>query len=303
MIELEHGRVKGTHPDGPPVAGRSPAARFYGAGRLSDEDFDTAVSVRELSKVFPHHGADVVHALEAVSFEARPGEIVGLVGRSGSGKTTLLNVIAGWEQPTSGEVRWRERIDPRSPSWSTVAAVPQKLGLMEELTVEENVEYPARLARSLEERRDEIEDLIGVLGIGELGPDTRGRPPWASSSGRRSPGRWPSRRACCSPTSPRRIRTRRRRAACSRRSARRRMPGRRSWSPRITRRSSGTSIASSRWPTGTSGRLLGPDPLLGYPISGVEMVGSLELLKVAGGRPIYLQQEEPSPSAERSTRS
>ena len=168
MIELEHGRVKGTHPDGPPVAGRSPAARFYGAGRLSDEDFDTAVSVRELSKVFPHHGADVVHALEAVSFEARPGEIVGLVGRSGSGKTTLLNVIAGWEQPTSGEVRWRERIDPRSPSWSTVAAVPQKLGLMEELTVEENVEYPARLARSLEERRDEIEDLIGVLGIGEL---------------------------------------------------------------------------------------------------------------------------------------
>ena len=168
VIELEHGRVKGTHPDGPPVRGRSPAARFYGGGRPSDDEIESAISVRELSKVFHHHGGDVVHALEAVSFEASPGEIVGLVGRSGSGKTTLLNVIAGWEQPTSGEVRWRELVDPGSPPWSAVATVPQKLGLMEELTVEENIEYPARLAGSLEERSDEIEDLIGVLGIGEL---------------------------------------------------------------------------------------------------------------------------------------
>ena len=34
------------------------------------------------------------------------------------------------------------------------AAVPQKLGLMEELTVEENIEYPARLAGALEDRSD-----------------------------------------------------------------------------------------------------------------------------------------------------
>ena len=168
VIELEHGRVKGTHPEGSPVGGRTPAARYYGAGRLSDDEIETAISVRELSKVFHHHGGDVVHALESVTFDARPGEIVGLVGRSGSGKTTLLNVIAGWERPTSGEVRWRDDIDPGSPPWSAVATVPQKLGLMEELTVEENIEYPARLAGTLDERSDEIEDLIGVLGIGEL---------------------------------------------------------------------------------------------------------------------------------------
>jgi putative ABC transport system ATP-binding protein len=138
VVELEHGRVKGDHPEGPPVGGRSPAARISGAGRLSDDEIE-AISVRELSKVFHHHGGDVVHALVAVSFGATPGEIVGLVGRSGSGKTTLLNVIAGWERPTSGDVRWREGIDPGSPPWSAVATVPQKLGLMEELTVEENI--------------------------------------------------------------------------------------------------------------------------------------------------------------------
>jgi putative ABC transport system ATP-binding protein len=167
VIQLDHGRVKGTHPD--VAAGhRTAAARSYAAARLPVDDVEAAVSVHELTKVFHHHGGDVVHALEGVSLEARPGELVGLVGRSGSGKTTLLNVIAGWEHPTAGEVRWREPVDADAPAWAAVAVVPQKLGLMEELSVEENVEYPARLAGTLDERSDDIEDLIGVLGIGEL---------------------------------------------------------------------------------------------------------------------------------------
>ncbi len=84
------------------------------------------------------------------------------------GKTTLLNVIAGWERPSAGEVRWREEVDASSPAWSAVAVMPQKLGLMEELTVEENIQYPARLAGTLEERSDDIEELIDGLGLGEL---------------------------------------------------------------------------------------------------------------------------------------
>jgi ABC-type lipoprotein export system ATPase subunit len=167
VIELDHGRVKGTHPEppsGPPTA----AARYYSAVRLAGDDVPAAVSVHDLTKVFHHHGGDVVQALESVTLEARPGELVGLVGRSGSGKTTLLNVIAGWERPSAGEVRWREPVDASSPAWSAVAVVPQKLGLMEELTVEENIAYPARLSGSLAERSDDIEELIGVLGIGEL---------------------------------------------------------------------------------------------------------------------------------------
>ena len=165
VVELDHGRLKGTHPD-VPNGRRAGFARPPG-GRLPLEG-EAAVSVRQLSKVFQHHGGDVVQALESVSFEARPGELVGLVGRSGSGKTTLLNVIAGWERPSEGEVRWREPIDPGSPAWSAVAVVPQKLGLMEELTVEENIAYPALLSDTLDERSDDIEELIGVLGIADL---------------------------------------------------------------------------------------------------------------------------------------
>jgi putative ABC transport system ATP-binding protein len=166
VMQLDHGRVKGTHPEG--WGGPTAAARYYAGGGLPVDPTDAAVSVHELTKVFHHHGGDVVHALESVSMDARPGELVGLVGRSGSGKTTLLNVIAGWERPSAGEVRWHEQVDASSPAWSAVAVMPQKLGLMEELTVEENIAYPARLAGTLDERSDEIEELIDVLGLGEL---------------------------------------------------------------------------------------------------------------------------------------
>ena len=166
VMELDHGRVKGTHPEGPGVP--TATARYDASGRLPVDPTEAVVSVRELSKVFHHHGGDVVHALDSVNFDARPGELVGLVGRSGSGKTTLLNVIAGWERPSTGEVQWSEQVDASSPAWSSVAVMPQKLGLMEELTVEENIEYPARLAGTLEERSDDIEELIDVLGLGEL---------------------------------------------------------------------------------------------------------------------------------------
>ena len=166
VVELDHGRLKGTHPEGP--ADRPAGFARHPGARLPSDPSDATVSVHELSKVFHHHGGDVVHALEAVTFDAMPGELVGLVGRSGSGKTTLLNVIAGWERPSAGEVRWSAPVDAASPAWSTVAVVPQKLGLMEELTVEENIAYPARLSGTLDERSDDIEELIGVLGIGAL---------------------------------------------------------------------------------------------------------------------------------------
>jgi putative ABC transport system ATP-binding protein len=128
-------------------------------------DPESVVRLRGVSKSYGG-GDETVHALRDVSFEARAGEVVGLVGRSGSGKTTLLNVAAGWELPDEGQV---ESPGDGAGGWSEIAVLPQHLGLMDELSVRENVEYPARMAGALEQRSDLIDDLIEALGLGELG--------------------------------------------------------------------------------------------------------------------------------------
>ena len=97
--------------------------------------------------------------LADVSLEVRERELALVFGRSGSGKSTLLMVAGGWIDPDRGTV------EPTATTWSELAYVPQRFGLVPELTVEENVELPARLvgaapAAGLFERLA-IQELLG----------------------------------------------------------------------------------------------------------------------------------------------
>ena len=164
-LELEHGRIKGSVS----VDEHGSAAEEAPSLRWPDPvvptwllDPERVLSLTGVQKTYGH-GDEVVHALRDVSIHADAGEVVGLVGRSGSGKTTLLNVAARWERPDSGQV-----VGPAGQAWSDIAVLPQRLGLMEELSAQENIEYPARSAGVLDERRDLIEDLIVALGLSAL---------------------------------------------------------------------------------------------------------------------------------------
>jgi putative ABC transport system ATP-binding protein len=121
---------------------------------------------RDLTKYYVR-GSEDVHALDGVSFDIEAGEIVGLVGPSGSGKTTLLNLIAGWEFPDSGSIEMVGRKgDMSQRSWDEVAIVPQSLGLIEELSTEENVGAPMRFGSK--GSSDRMDELIASLGLTEL---------------------------------------------------------------------------------------------------------------------------------------
>ena len=162
VIELDHGLLKRDAPVSAPV-GRMFQPRLGVGAR----DRTTVVEVRDVSKTF-QRGEEVVHALEDVSATFSAGEVVGLVGRSGSGKTTLLSILAGWEEPDVGDIEWTGNIGGPLPRWRDIAVVPQKLGLIEELTVRENIQYPARLGGVVDDTVDVLDDLLSDLGLDQL---------------------------------------------------------------------------------------------------------------------------------------
>ncbi len=85
--------------------------------------------------------------LKRISLEIAAGEFLTLLGESGSGKTTLLRLIAGFEQPGSGEI-WMsgERLDTLPPYKRRVNTVFQNYALFPHLTVKENVAYGLRVS-------------------------------------------------------------------------------------------------------------------------------------------------------------
>jgi len=92
-----------------------------------------------------------ITALESVSVDVSPGEVLGVIGPNGAGKTTLFNVICGFVRPDSGTLRWRDkpmpRVQPDRLASFGIARTLQGVGLFTGLTVLENVMVGAQRFR------------------------------------------------------------------------------------------------------------------------------------------------------------
>ena len=101
-----------------------------------------AIKVDELTMKFPG-----VVAVDHLSFDVKPSEIFGLVGPDGAGKTTTMRMLAGVLTPSSGSaavagfdvVRDPERVKHH------ISYMSQRFGLYEDLTVNENIQFYARI--------------------------------------------------------------------------------------------------------------------------------------------------------------
>lgn len=134
----------------------------------------TLLEVRGLRKTFTG-GIEPVHALRGVTLAVAPEEVVAVVGPSGSGKTTLLMALLGWDEPDEGDVVWRGEPLPHLGrlGWDEVAVIGQRLGLVEELTVEENVDLPLAIAGVDEhERAERVEHALASLDLDPIADRT-----------------------------------------------------------------------------------------------------------------------------------
>ena len=125
-----------------------------------------AVSVRSLSKEFGS-GAHAFRALDNVSVDIQKNEFFTLLGPSGCGKTTLLRLIAGFEQPTSGEVLLDgEDLSAKPPYQRPVNTVFQNYALFPHMTVAQNISFGLEmLGRPKDEIARVTEDMLRLVRL------------------------------------------------------------------------------------------------------------------------------------------
>ena len=113
-----------------------------------------------------------VQALRSVSFVAEPGAVTAVLGANGAGKTTLLRTISGLVKPNGGSVTFgRDPLLGRSVEAVArmgVSHVPEGRGVIEELTVEENLRLATLWCLRRNERQSAMEEIF------ELFPRLRG---------------------------------------------------------------------------------------------------------------------------------
>lgn len=133
------------------------------------------IAVSGLTRRF-RRGPETIVAVNDVSFELYPGELTVAAGPSGSGKTTVLSILAGMERLDEGTITVSDPLPPipiDKLAWRHLAFVPQSLALLEELSVRDNVELPARLARAVltpDKAGHETAELLDMLEIEHLAP-------------------------------------------------------------------------------------------------------------------------------------
>jgi len=150
----------------PPTAAAHPASPQSPAGAGGD----TALQFDQLSKAFRADGR-LVQALDKVSFRVRHGMVTGLIGPDGAGKTTLMRLAAGLLVPDTGSVTVLGK-DATAQSLEVQAGIgymPQRFGLYEDLTVQENLDLYADLQGVAHvHRASRYQELLHMAGLAQF---------------------------------------------------------------------------------------------------------------------------------------
>ena len=120
------------------------------------------LELRNLVREYPGH-----RAVDGISLTVPKGSFFALLGPSGCGKTTTLRLIAGFEQPTSGEVLLNGvMVNDRKPYERSVSTVFQNYALFPHLTARQNIEFGLRRhgVADMDRRVSQVLELVSLAG-------------------------------------------------------------------------------------------------------------------------------------------
>lgn len=121
-----------------------------------------------LDNITKQYGTDT--AVDSLSVTVEDGETLGVIGPSGCGKTTTLRMIAGFETPTAGQIRFDDELMTHvAPEDRNVGLVFQSYALFDNMTVAANVAFGLKMqGKSKRERQSRANELLELLGIEAL---------------------------------------------------------------------------------------------------------------------------------------
>jgi ABC-2 type transport system ATP-binding protein len=145
---------------------------------MSVTEYKKVLLGRDIRKTFRRDGGEIVHALDGVSLEVEHGTLTALVGPDGAGKTTLIRLEAGLMTADGGELKILGvdvAADPQQVQ-DRIGYMPQKFGLYEDLSVQENLDFYADLhGVTAEERRERYPRLMQMTALGPFTQRLAGR--------------------------------------------------------------------------------------------------------------------------------
>src|SRR5262249_10166330 len=141
-------------------------------------DTTSVIQGRAIRKIFRRDGGELVHALDDVSLEVAHGTLAALVGPDGAGKTTLIRLIAGLMPLDGGQLTVLGVDVSRDPQQvqERIGYMPQRFGLYEDLSVQENLDLYADMhGVTAAERNDRYPRLLEMTALGPFVDRLAGR--------------------------------------------------------------------------------------------------------------------------------
>ncbi|MCZ8515768.1 ABC transporter ATP-binding protein [Paenibacillus filicis] len=133
-----------------------------------------SIQLTEVSKTF-----GTFQALKSLNLTIEKGEFIAILGPSGCGKTTLLRLLAGFEQPTTGEIRMNRQVAAKPgfslpPEKRHIGMVFQSFALWPHMNVTEHVRFPIRHhqetpAHIRDKEQERIASVLQMVGLSQHG--------------------------------------------------------------------------------------------------------------------------------------